>query len=136
MRAQRRLASPTANPVGADATTRRSSILRPNNLRALGVPGALLSTSILAVAPSVAVSDTQSGATAAPATTTATAAAAPKTQTSLTVSHVRRDVLAGRKVLVRGTLRPAGAGRAVSLQISRPGGGWTMVDHDRTDSAG
>jgi rare lipoprotein A (peptidoglycan hydrolase) len=45
-------------------------------------------------------------------------------------------VLAGRKVLVRGTLRPGGAGRAVSLQISRTGGGWTTVDHDRTDGRG
>jgi rare lipoprotein A (peptidoglycan hydrolase) len=102
------------------------------NLRALGVSGALLSTTIPAVAAPVAVSDAQTPSTS----TTATTAAAAKTPTALRVSHVSRDVLAGRNVLVRGVLTPAGAGRAVSLQVSKRGGGWTKVDHDRTDGHG
>ena len=103
--------------------------MRPMTLRALGVPGALFSMTILAAAPTVAESQT-------PVTPPAASSAPAKTPTSLTVSHVRRDVLAGRRVVVRGTLRPAGAGRVVSLQVSRTGGGWTTVDHDRTDGAG
>ncbi|WCB93980.1 Endolytic peptidoglycan transglycosylase RlpA [Baekduia alba] len=30
----------------------------------------------------------------------------------------------------------AGSGRAVALQVGRSGGGWTTVDHDRTDRKG
>jgi rare lipoprotein A len=44
--------------------------------------------------------------------------------------------VAGRRLVVRGALRPAGAGRAVSLQVGRSGGGWITVDHDRTDAKG
>src|SRR4051812_40164479 len=88
-----------------------------------------------AAVPSVASSDTSSAAPAA-ATTTAPTPVAAKASASLTVDSVRRTVIAGKRVVVRGVLRPAGAGRAVSLQIGRPGGGWTTVDHDRTDGKG
>src|SRR5512138_2846688 len=97
--------------------------MRPMNMRALGVPGALISTTIMAAAPSVASSDTATTTTAA---TTATA----KRSTTLSVGHVRRDVLAGGNVVVRGTLRPAAAGRVVSLQVSGGHHRWTTVDHD------
>jgi rare lipoprotein A len=90
------------------------------------------------VAPAVADSDTQSPQ---PAPTTATAKTAvpvaTKASSSLTVSSVRRTVIAGKRVVVRGTLRPAGSGRAVSLQVrQKDGGGWTTVDHDRTNAKG
>jgi hypothetical protein len=100
--------------------------VRLTNPRALAVPGALLGTTILAAAPSVALSDPAP----APAGPVAT-----KASSSLTVANARRNVLAGKRVVVRGRLLPAGAGRAVALQVSRSGE-WTTVDHDRTDAAG
>jgi rare lipoprotein A len=107
--------------------------VRLNTVRAPGLTSALLSTTILAAAPSVASSDTPP----APDTTTATPVpVATKASSSLTVKSVRRTVLAGKRIVVRGTLRPAGAGRAVSLQLAKGRGGWTTVDHDRTDSHG
>jgi rare lipoprotein A (peptidoglycan hydrolase) len=44
--------------------------------------------------------------------------------------------MAGEAIVVRGALRPAGAGRAVSLQLAKGRGGWKTVDHDRTDRHG
>jgi rare lipoprotein A len=108
--------------------------LRLINVRVAGLSGALLSTSILAVAPALAESDTQS-----PQPTTAAATSAPpvaKASSSLSVKSVRRTVMAGKRVVVRGTLHPAGKGRAVSLQLGKRGGGWLTVDHDRTDAKG
>jgi hypothetical protein len=102
------------------------------NVRAAGLSGALLSTTVLAVAPALA--DTETPA-AAPAKATTPVAA--KAASSLSVSSVRRTVMAGKRVVVRGTLRPAGPGHTVvSLQINRRGGGWLTVDHDRTSSTG
>jgi hypothetical protein len=89
--------------------------------------------SIIAMAPAVASADTPSNA---PAPTAAAAAPTAKAASALSVRSVRRTVLAGKRVVVRGALRPAGAGRAVSLQVGRAGGGWTTVDHDRTDAHG
>jgi rare lipoprotein A len=108
--------------------------LRLKNLRARGMTGALLSTSVIAAVPAVAFSDTQPAAS-----TTTGAAATPvatKASSSLSISSVRRTVLAGKRVVVRGVLHPAGAGRAVSLQVGKANGGWTTVDHDRTDRKG
>lgn len=106
--------------------------MRLKNLRARGLAGALLSTSILVAVPAVAISDTQAPA----ATTTAAAPVATKASSSLSVRSVRRTVIEGRRLVVRGVLHPAGAGRAVALQVGRAGGGWTTVDHDRTDAKG
>jgi rare lipoprotein A (peptidoglycan hydrolase) len=108
--------------------------MRLINLRAAGLFGALLSTTIVAVAPALADSDTQSQTTTAAAKTATPVAT--KASSTLTVSSVRRTVVAGKRVVVRGKLRPAGSGRAVSLQIGRRGGGWLTVDHDRTDGKG
>jgi rare lipoprotein A len=110
--------------------------VRLDNLRATRNAGALLSTTMIAAAavPSVASSDTQSAAPAA--STTTTTAVAAKASAALSVSSVRRTVIAGRRVVVRGVLHPAGSGHAVSLQLGRSGGGWTTVDHDRTDRKG
>lgn len=111
--------------------------MRLKNVRAAGLSGALLSTTIIAVAPALADSDTQSPA-AAPATATAKTATpvATKASATLKVSSVRRTVIAGKRVVVRGVLRPSGSGRAVSLQVRKQGGGWLTVDHDRTDAKG
>lgn len=111
------------------------------NLRAAGLFGALLSTTILAVAPAIADSETQSQTTTTAAAAAPAKAAVPvatKASSSLSVSSVRRTVMAGKRVVVRGTLRPAPAGRraVVSLQINRRGGGWLTVDHDRTSTKG
>jgi rare lipoprotein A len=111
--------------------------LRLYNLRTSPLAGALLSTTMLAaaaIAPSVASSDTHVAAPAA--STTAATPVATKASASLSVSSVRRTVLEGRRVVVRGRLRPGGAGRAVALQVGRDSGGWTTVDHDRTDGDG
>jgi hypothetical protein len=106
--------------------------LRLNNPRVLGPSGALLSTTILVAAPSVASSDPAPPAPApAPAAPVATTASS-----SLAVHGVRRDVLAGRRVLARGILRPVAAGRAVALQVSTRSGRWATVDRDRTDALG
>jgi rare lipoprotein A (peptidoglycan hydrolase) len=109
---------------------------RLKNLRATALAGALMSTTILAAVPAVAMSDTQSAASKTTATTAAATPVATKASSSLTVRSVRRTVIAGKRVVVRGTLRPAGSGRAVSLQMGKAGGGWTTVDHDRTDAKG
>jgi hypothetical protein len=108
---------------------------RLKTVRATGLAGALLSTTIPAAAvPSIASADVP-----VPPPTTPPAAlvpAAAKATSSLSIRSVRRTVLAGRRVVVRGALRPAGSGRAVSLQVGRTGGGWTTVDHDRTNHRG
>ena len=50
---------------------------------------------------------------------------------------MRRTVLAGRRVLVSGRLRPAGAGEVISLQVrSQRAARWVTVDHAATDHAG
>lgn len=100
--------------------------MRPMTPRRIAGSGALLSMTAVAVGPAVASSQE----TAAPAATPV------KTASTLSVRSVRRDVLAGRHVLVRGALRPGGAGRAVALQVAGRRGGWVTVDHDRTDRAG
>ncbi len=105
--------------------------MRLKNVRAQGLTSALLSTTIIAAGPSVASSDTQPPAPKLTATPLAT-----KASSSLTVRSVRRTVMAGKAIVVRGALRPAGAGRAVSLQLARGLGGWKTVDHDRTDHHG
>jgi hypothetical protein len=106
--------------------------VRLKNVRAQGLTGALLSTTIFAAGPSVASSDTQPPVAPKPVA----APVATKASSSLTVKSVRRTVMAGKAIVVRGKLRPAGAGRAVSLQLAKGRGGWKTVDHDRTDRHG
>ena len=48
---------------------------------------------------------------------------------------VRRNVTAGGKAVVRGSVATGGAGRTVALQF-RGKRGWTTVDRDRTDRQG
>jgi hypothetical protein len=114
--------------------------MRLDTLRA-PIPGALFSMTMIAAmaaVPAVASSDAQPArpapATAAPASATPVAT---KASSALTVDSVRRTVLAGKRVVVRGHLTPAGSGpTVVSLQVRKPHGGWTTVDHDRTGRHG
>lgn len=115
-------------------------MLRLDNLRA-PLPGALLSTTMIAAmaaVPAVASSDTQSPQPAPPTAAPATATpVAHKASSALTVDSVRRTVLAGKRVVVRGHLTPAGSRAVVSLQVRKGGGhGWTTVDHDRVGRHG
>jgi hypothetical protein len=72
----------------------------------------------------------------APAAPTATAAAAPaKAKARLKVMAKRVNVRAGRRVVVRGVLRPVAAGRVLTLE-RRVRGGWKAVDRSRTKKAG
>ncbi|MDX6702742.1 MAG: rare lipoprotein [Baekduia sp.] len=108
--------------------------MRLKHLSAPGLTGALLSSTVLAAVPVMASAD--SVAPAAPAAGGATAVApVAKVSSTLSVKSVRRTVIAGRRLMVRGVLKPSGAGRAVSLQLRNPGG-WTTVAHDRTDARG
>ena len=99
---------------------------------AMVVAGALTLTFMLSVSPSTAQSqttETEGSAQAAQGPT------ATKASASLRVTTVRRHVVAGRRIVVRGVLRPARVGQAVSLQI-RGRRGWVVVDRDRTDARG
>jgi hypothetical protein len=111
----------------------------------MGLSGALFSTTILALTPAVASTDVPAPDPAIPVADPAPApvpapvpavAAAPKALSTLRVNSVRRTVIEGHNVVVRGGLAPAGAGRAVALQLSTPAGRWQTVDHDRTDRQG
>jgi len=99
--------------------------VRQNTRRALGC-GAIFSTTALTLAAGPAAA--QTAIEEAPAALPAAA--------TLSVTSVRRTVLEGRSVIVRGRLNPAGAGRVVTLQLSTPRGRWQTVDHDTTDQAG
>jgi rare lipoprotein A (peptidoglycan hydrolase) len=54
---------------------------------------------------------------------------------SLAVDKVHRNVVAGRTISVRGSLKPLTGKRPVALQV-RSGKSWTTVDNDHTTSAG
>jgi len=81
-----------------------------------------------------AVSLTAGAADAGPSVLTS-AARSVRVRAHVATSHVRRNVSAGRALLVRGALRPGGAGRTVKLQLHRDGR-WRTVDRDRTAGDG
>lgn len=98
-------------------------------LAAAAGAGALATAIAFAVTPATAA---QSETRGAPATTpTAVTAQAG----SLKGYAVKTNVVAGRRALVRGSLRPAAAGRTVLLQ-RRSARGWRTVARDRTDAKG
>ena len=70
----------------------------------------------------------------APAFAAATAAPA-KGKVRLRVASRRLNVRAGRAAVVTGTLKPARAGRTVTLE-RRAGRGWTTIDKARTTATG
>jgi hypothetical protein len=110
--------------------------MRQTNVRArramLGA-GALLSTTMIAAAPTAA--QNTRAQTPAPAEA-ASGPVATKAASTLSVRSARRHVTPGRSVIVRGVLRPGGAGHAVSLQVRDGGGRYRTVDKDRTDARG
>jgi hypothetical protein len=95
--------------------------------RALLGTGALLGTTMITA--------TGASAQGAPSPAPQPGPIATKASASLALTTVRRNVMAGRAIVVRGVLRPRAAGRAVSLQV-RGGRGWVTVDHARTESTG
>ncbi len=68
-------------------------------------------------------------------TATATAAVAPAPVTALAVGRTRLNVVAGRRALVTGAVRPAQAGTRVSLQ-RRTASGWHTIDGAHTRANG
>ena len=99
--------------------------------RAIFAAGAL-STALLAAGTAAA----QAPAPATePVTPPATAAAAPKADAKLRVIKRRMNVRTGRRAVVRGQLRPRGAGRTVRLE-RRGRRGWKVVDRARTTDTG
>ena len=93
--------------------------------RKRGIPALLLAVSMLAAGAAAA-------ADSAAQTTGGTAAAAPQTKVSAVAS---RHVLAGRTIVVKGSLRPGQSGRIVVMQVRRAGK-WRGVARDRTSSRG
>jgi rare lipoprotein A (peptidoglycan hydrolase) len=96
------------------------------------VLGALLTVAIaLAVSPITASTEAQG-------TKTTTAATAPKAgvaTAALSTRARRTHVVAGRRAVVTGVLRPAEAGKVVTLQ-RRGRHGWRTVTRDRTNRRG
>lgn len=116
--------------------------IKVGRVRALTLAGTLLIAIPFAVSPATAQSD--STGTQDQTNTTTTGAAAPtavaasvpaKRHAELRIHHAVRDVVAGGRASVRGTLTPAKAGRTVVLQVGR-GHGWTTVDRARTRNGG
>lgn len=85
-----------------------------------------LAASGVTATPSVAQETT--GGTQSAGTTTATIAA-------VGVEKRRLHVRAGRRVVVRGTVRPGVSGATASLQL-RQGARWVTIDRDRTGARG
>jgi hypothetical protein len=107
--------------------------VRQNTRRALGC-GAIFSATAVTLAAGPAAA--QTAIDEAPAALPAPLPAVAPAHATLAVTSVRRTVLEGRSLVVRGRLKPVGAGRVVALQLSTPRGRWQTVDHDRTDRAG
>jgi rare lipoprotein A (peptidoglycan hydrolase) len=106
--------------------------------RATALVGSLGLIIPLAVSPATAQSDSQgtSSTTTPPGAQTATpAASAPTARAAVSIRSTRRNVISGRRALVRGLLRPAAAGKTVRLQVRRHGH-WITVARDRTNGRG
>src|SRR4051812_27263378 len=101
---------------------------------AFRLTGALARSGTVRVAPGAAARSATAGSAQAE-----TGGASPEQRVDVHAkvlsSTLRTSVLRGRAALVRGALKPGGAGRTVVLQARR-GGRWTALDRDRTDGAG
>lgn len=112
--------------------------------RGLALVGTLLIATPLAVSPATAQTDS-TGTQDQTTSTTTTGASAPmavaaskpakRQRSKLRIRRAVRDVVAGSRASVRGTLKPARSGRTVRLQLHR-GNGWTTVDQARTRKGG
>ena len=102
---------------------------------ATAVVGALLSMTITAAVAAAAQSDTNPSTQTTPTAQAASGPVATKASSSLALDKVRRHVVAGKRVVVVGELRPRGAGRVVELRVSGRRH-WHVVDRDRTGARG
>jgi rare lipoprotein A (peptidoglycan hydrolase) len=108
--------------------------LRLTTLRArsvIAVVGALLSLTITVAVAAAAQSDTDQSTQTTPTAQAASGPVATKASSAIALDKVRRHVVAGRRVVVVGELRPRGAGRVVELRVGRH-----VVDRDRTGARG
>lgn len=115
--------------------------MRPMTMtRARFAAGATAVGATLAVVPATASTGTPAQAAAAPVTA-ASAPALPQAERqrkrtpTVTVRHVRRNVIAGRTAAVTGTLQPGLKGHVVRLQ-TRTAHGWQTVDRTLTRAHG
>lgn len=101
---------------------------RPRGLRlvALGVGTLGLGASLAVAAPPTGDASAQ---------TAQTGEERPRATAARVSAQTRRHVNLGRVAIVRGSVRPARAGRTVHVQISR-GRGWDTVDRARTGRGG
>jgi hypothetical protein len=93
-----------------------------------------------ALVPATGVAGATAATTQSPEAGTAAVSPKPagvrkRLRTSLSVSHVRRNVLAGRSATIRGALRPGLKGQPVRLQV-RQSWGYKTVDRTRTGKNG
>ncbi|WP_354702102.1 lipoprotein precursor [Paraconexibacter sp. AEG42_29] len=114
--------------------------MRPTNMsRARLTAGATAVCATLAVVPTTGAADTTRAASSAKATGGAakqqTKRERKRTQASVWVQQVGRNVTIGRTTSVRGKLQPSLRGRVVRLQVRR-GNGWSTVDRTLTRQGG
>jgi rare lipoprotein A len=121
--------------------------MRPMTLsRARYTAGATAVCATLAVVPTTGAADatTTAADTSGGAAATATSRAGTtskstrvrkRTRSSVWITQVRRNVLAGRSALVRGKLSPRSKGHVVRLQM-RTSKGWKTVDRAATRTGG
>jgi hypothetical protein len=83
----------------------------------------------------MAHADKSTGSAPSPTAQVANGPLTVRAASSLDVDKVRRDVMAGRNITVRGSLKPLTGERPVSLQV-KSGKSWRTVDSDHTTAAG
>jgi rare lipoprotein A len=100
---------------------------------ALGAAGFAISLTAL---PATAESDSKgTEPTTTPTATTAVVKPATRVRTKMGVISARRNILAGRRTVVRGKLYHGGKGRVVQLQLRR-GKRWVTVGRAKTRARG
>ena len=107
--------------------------MRLNSMRARAGLGLGAITTMAAVG--TAAAQAPAPASTAPASSPVFAASAAKAKSSLRVSRTRLNVRAGRSATVAGSLKPARAGRVVTLE-RRAGRGWKTISKARTTASG
>lgn len=109
--------------------------VKPRARRAALVTGALTVTSALVAVPMMAQAGESTGSAPSPTAQAANGPLTIRAASSLDVDKVRRNVLAGRTISVRGSLKPLTGERPVALQVKSKGN-WETVDSDHTTTDG
>jgi len=105
----------------------------PRRALALGAVGF---ATTLAVLPATAASDSQgTQTTTTPTAKEAVVSPSSRIRTKLGVASARRNIMAGRRTVVRGKLYHGGSGRVVKLQLRR-GHRWVTVARTKTRARG